>query len=951
MSTPDPYAAIGARPADVRGAGFDTAQRKGDVDVQSGQQGIVKSQADIENDRKRVALERDKFLLDLASKGLMLSPNGEIVPRPGGILGDPAKTAETVASESRVSGDLKTAVDAINLMTKGFNRNLAGRGLVRSTLEYFPSQEKSAINATSAGLADVGLALFKVPGAGTQSDSDARRFVEANQPSTWDSDFGYLGKIYNLRRRLDAKVASMGMGPIEWTEPTDVAARQFFALPETERAKIGAYTTDSAETSAAAPGAAPGAAAETPQPDRYPPEASALNQAMAVTTPLVAADSDADEVSRPIPAEMQREMQEWFAAHPRGALRPEDYANIRNALDEKYGFAPGIHNADDPNLRAFVDGYNGKSGLNTAIPPAVQPDTRNDVEKILGSAVMSPVGTAAATATAGTTANVMDMLFPEKMQALRELNPDAALAGDIFGSIGGASAIGKVGAATTKRLLGSSAPKLYNALMSSKRAAAAGRSALTDVAQGALYGGAVEGDAGTGAESGLTGNLVGLGLGKIGGGFLRGLTRSPEAEALFSRYGVGDMTIGQQMGGTAKAFEDAATSIPIVGDVINARRGESLINANEAAFREVAGGGLGYGESALDELARRRSDAYTQALENRSFDVNNPVFTQEMADALAARSSLTNEFKPQFDTAIENSLAGTSIGDTGIMTGDAYQQAMRKIAGYKPKRGTGFEQDFRDALSGVGATLRNQVEREAPEVIPALSAADTMYRGEKILEDAVNRARYDTLGLGGDVFRPGDLTAAVNTSGKRYPGEVPLADFAAAAQNVLPSKLPDSGTARRAALGAVALGGVGAGLGAGSSAGGGGEASDIVQGGAEGAVIPLATLAALALGGSKSGQRALTKTLFQRPQFAKTLGDLAAKYTPKLTPGLTPVITQYNKPSEDSGVRYDEKTNTIILPDGTRVDTDGNPVAKTPKKLPPAKNRAELIGRYAADRR
>ena len=947
MSTPDPYAAIGARPADVRGPGYDTAQRKGDVDVQSGQQGIVKSQADIENDRKRVALDRDKFLLDLGTKGLMLDPNGNIVPRPGGILGDPAKTAETMATETRVSGDLKTAIDAINLMTKGFNRNLAGRGLVRSTLEYFPSQEKSAINATSAGLADVGLSLFKVPGMGSQSDSDARRFVEANQPSTWDRDFGYLGKLYNLRRRLDAKVASLGMEPIEWTEPTDVAARQFFALPETERAKIGAHTTDSGETQAAAPGAA----AEAPQPDRYPPEASALNQAMAVTTPLVAADSDADEVSRPIPAEMQREMQEWFAAHPRGAVRPEDFANVRNALDEKYGFAPGIHHADDPNLRDFVDAYNGKSGLNTAIPPAVQPDKRNAVEKILGSAIMSPVGTAAATATAGTTANVMDMLFPEKMQALRELNPDAALAGDIFGSIGGASAIGKVGAATTKKLLGISAPKLYNAIMSSKRAAAVGRSALTDIAQGALYGGAVEGDAGTGAESGLTGNLVGLGLGKIGGGFLRGLTRSPEAEALFSRYGVGDMTIGQQMGGTAKAVEDAATSIPIVGDVINARRGESLINANEAAFREVGGADMGYGKRALDELARRRSDAYTQALENRSFDLNNPVFNQEMADALAARNTLTDEFKPKFDTAIANSLSGTSIGDTGIMMGEGYQQAQRKLTSYKPKRGTGFEQDFRDALGGVGTTLRNQVEREAPEVIPALSAADTMYRGEKILEDAANRARYDTLGLGGDVFRPGDLTAAVNTSGKRYPGEVPLADFAAAAQNVLPSKLPDSGTARRAALGAVALGGVGAGLGAGSSAGGGGEASDIVQGGAEGAVIPIATLAALALGGSKSGQRALTRTLFQRPQFAKTLGDLVAKYTPKLTPGLTPIITQGSKPSEDSGIRYDEKTNTIILPDGTRVDTDGNPVAKTPKKLPPAKNRAELIGRYAADRR
>jgi len=96
----------------------------------------------------------------------------------------PRKNVEQQTAETRILGDMNTAVDAINLLTKQFNKNLAGQGLVKSTLEYFPTQEKGAINSTAAGLADVGLALFKIPGMGSQSDADAARFVSVNQPSS-----------------------------------------------------------------------------------------------------------------------------------------------------------------------------------------------------------------------------------------------------------------------------------------------------------------------------------------------------------------------------------------------------------------------------------------------------------------------------------------------------------------------------------------------------------------------------------------------------------------------------------------------------------------------------------------------------------------------------------------------------------------------------------------------
>jgi hypothetical protein len=68
-----------------------------------------------------------------------------------------------------------------------------------------------------------------------------------------------------------------------------------------------------------------------------------------------------------------------------------------------------------------------------------------------------------------------------------------------------------------------------------------------------------------------------------------------------------------------------------------------------------------------------------------------------MQNALAVRSTLTDEFAAKFDRAIQNSLAGTPAGATGTMSGEAYQQAQRKLSSYKPRSGTGYEQDFREA--------------------------------------------------------------------------------------------------------------------------------------------------------------------------------------------------------------------------------------------------------------
>jgi hypothetical protein len=193
--------------------------------------------------------------------------------------------------------------------------------------------------------------------------------------------------------------------------------------------------------------------------------------------------------------------------------------------------------------------------------------------------------------------------------------------------------------------------------------------------------------------------------------------------------------------------------------------------------------------------------------------------------------------------------------------------------------------------------LSDTVQRQDPEIVPGLKAADAMYRGEKVLEDAVSRARMDTTGLGADVFTPGNLTQAVAASGRKFDGPMSLEEISQLAQNVIPSKLPDSGTARRAALaglGTVGLGSIVGGAGGYDAENGFGDFSEDALYGAGYTLAPLAALAAF---GSRPGQKILSNFLFDRPEVLKSAANLADltgkyKYVPDrlVAPTLMPVL-------------------------------------------------------------
>lgn len=875
--------------ADVAEAEGNVAPEVVRANIRQSSGSAASSEAEADRKRALTPLEVEKLQQDVIKLQL---DNAEAIrlAKEG-----PRKTLAERKEEQVLYANMTAARNAINFLMRNFNSQLSGQGIIKSTLEYFPSSKKKAINTKSDGLSGLGLSLFRVPGTGTETDADAKRFVKANQPSTWDNDYEFLGKLYNLIGRIDARVAQAGLAPLEWEKPKDVVAQQFFALPEEDRAAIGMPAAAPAATTTQAAAAPVAAAAEQADTTTALPDNAAFAQAI----PMSAASSDANKKSMPIPPEMQAKMQAWLAEHPRGTVGLKEYANIRRALDAEFGFRPDLPYEDDPRTIEYLKQYNDpKQPINVTIPPVTVDDTRNAIERAAGTAVMSPLGTAIATGASTAGMNVMDALLPEMAQ-LREMNPKSAMIGDIVGSIGGNVALRRAGNFGLSKLL-DRAPELEKYFTEGGRIADYSRDfagdMTGDVIQGITYGGAVEGDAGTGAASAVGGNLLGRGFGGAGNFILGGSSRSPVAQKLMDDYGIEDLTIGQQYGGFPKSIEDAATSIPGIGDIINARRGESILDLNRAAFREVGGGPVGYGDEGVQALTTRSGQAYDKALGGKTFDLSDPEYVQAMADALANRAKLTEAFGKDFDVAIKNSITDTPIGRSLVVPGEDYKEAQRAISGYKgAKARTGFEQDYRDTLGGVSDALREMVERQDPTLVPLLRDADKMYRGKKILESAVEKAETDPTGLGAGIFSPGNLTQAVRQSGRRYPGDVPLRSLSRLAQNVIPSDVPDSGTARRAALaglGTVGLGGlVGGGLGYEP------ESGDFTEDALYGAGYTMAPLAAIAALGSRPGQKALSKFLFDRPEFMKsaaTLADITGKYkyVPDrlVAPALMPVL-------------------------------------------------------------
>lgn len=357
------------------------------------------------------------------------------------------------------------------------------------------------------------------------------------------------------------------------------------------------------------------------------------------------------------------------------------------------------------------------------------------------------------------------------------------------------------------------------------------RGATTAALTGAAYGAA---DAGTPQErleeaNRSAFNPVTLALGAGAGALARTAARAPGAPAntnaaTLEQAGV-PLTVGQAGNALAHRFEDAAESLPLTGAAIRARKTEGLQGFNRAAVNEALAPIQqtvdGHGRDAIAQANQHVSNAYNDALHG----VTVAPDAQFHADLDAIRNdarlpqSVRDDIGNAVNEFVTNPLAADGSGQSWKRV-DSDLNTLRRSAsnavGSSPQA-----LSLQRALDRVQEAHWGLLERQNPQAADAISNADAANAAmERVRGAAATTATAARDGL----FTASDLNRAVASKGGRAgkraygQGTALMQGLTDAGQAVLPSTVPDSGTALRSIM--LKLGGAGGALaGIGATAG------------------------------------------------------------------------------------------------------------------------------------
>lgn len=473
----------------------------------------------------------------------------------------------------------------------------------------------------------------------------------------------------------------------------------------------------------------------------------------------------------------------------------------------------------------------------------------------LNAALQTAPGTAAATYLNAGGFGVPQALNPQAFEALRDKNPMSAFAGDVGGIITGTGLINKAGQQTVGRLLPAAVIDNPTTL---QKFANFGRQLAPDATYGAIYGGVTEGDPLTGAATATAGSAGGQLLGK---GLQKGFqgVSDPAVQYLTGR-GI-PLSIGETFGNNSIIGRQMQRmeSLPLLGDMMSARRGE----ARDAVYRatlEDAVGPVGRNIDAANPLTSAqniKNQAYTDAFSG----VNVTPDDQFAADFAAANLSGRGvpKYGEDFGYMVDQEVVPLTSGPMG---GPQIQSALQSTS----KMRSGFMSNP-DVMANYAANASGQMDeaisdlvtRQAPDVIPAYLRANQVNAMLTPIEKATISAR--------GVPTPKQLQAAFTNNTVKYGGRAAAArgdkvpDVVRYAAENAPN-IGNSGTADRLAgimpfILPTTLGGSAAGLETFTD-------SPFLTG-------TLATLAALS---TKTGQRATQAALTKRPKAIKRLGGI-----------------------------------------------------------------------------
>jgi hypothetical protein len=379
-----------------------------------------------------------------------------------------------------------------------------------------------------------------------------------------------------------------------------------------------------------------------------------------------------------------------------------------------------------------------------------------------------------------------------------------------------------------------------------------------------------------------TGAAIGAGIGAalpVGLGSLARLVSpnvNPNVQTLRD-IGV-NPTFGQIMGGGVGRLEEAAGSIPILGDFMRSGRFQAneqfnrgVINRALAPIGESLGDATALGRPAIDEMQTKITgdlDKFKAIPQVATKDPTLDAQLQGLMNGTALPTSLPQTRVDQLKDIIQTKVLDRFNPQGGI-SGEDFQNAVSDLG--KEARQLmhfGSDSDQRGlglAVQDAQTALRSVLDRTAaPEHAAALANNNAAYANMLRVQDAASRQ-----GAEEGVFTPAQLSASVRKfdpskwKNQFAGGNALMQDLSDAGKSVLGSKVPDSGTPFRSL--AALLGGA-------------------IMG--HGSVEP--TTAALGLGGglgaigaySNPGRALLANVLTSRPQIAAPVGAAIRQLAP-----------------------------------------------------------------------
>lgn len=317
-------------------------------------------------------------------------------------------------------------------------------------------------------------------------------------------------------------------------------------------------------------------------------------------------------------------------------------------------------------------------------------------------------------------------------------------------------------------------------------------------------------------EGGLSGAVGGA------GGYLLGRAIAPQIPQnvrTLREAGV-ETTPGQTLGGLAQSLEDKARStIPVMGDSIAAGQRNAVETFNRAVGNRVL---APIGEKLPKEIPAGRdmvahvddaiSRVYDSALSKvRPFGPDEQFVADLQSEA---QRFMTPESRAAFlgfvrDKVMSRLGAGEIDGRAFKTVDTEIGEAWRRYAAATSPA----DIEIKDGLRGLQMAMRNLLERTNGEAVPELKGANQAFARFVRLENAAGR-----VGSTEGVFSPQQFAAAVRQTdrsarhGAYARGEALMQDLSDPARAVLPSTIPDSGTAGRlmnaAALSGLATGAI-----------------------------------------------------------------------------------------------------------------------------------------------